>query len=260
MLTFCSQNDLLTWMLEDARRTGAAHPDSLLVQAILGANFAAIHTSTIVRPCLSSAATMLTTSWETFTHALYHLAANPEYAQPLREEIERVIAEDGWTKASTSRMWKLDSFLKESQRMNGVSARQSSSFAFPSSSTDVQTSLIDEHNTVSVTRRAQRDITLSDGTFLPKGTLVSGALNATHLDGDNFADATKFDGFRFARLRTVDVERGASGSRHLYVSTSPRDIGFGLGRQAWCVLRSEPARDAGVDDSVVRGGSSQRSS
>jgi hypothetical protein len=34
------------------------------------------------------------------THALYHLAANPElWLQPLREEVEQVVAEDGWTKA-----------------------------------------------------------------------------------------------------------------------------------------------------------------
>jgi hypothetical protein len=33
------------------------------------------------------------------THALYHLAANPElWLQPLREEVEQVVAEDGWTK------------------------------------------------------------------------------------------------------------------------------------------------------------------
>lgn len=92
---------------------------------------------------------------------------------------------------------------------------------------------------MSITRRAQRDVTLSDGTFLPKGTLVSSALNATHLDGANYAGAATFDGFRFARRRVADVERGASGSRHLYVSTSPRDVGFGLGRQAWCVPPSK---------------------
>ena len=114
------------WMLEDAQRTGKVHSDDLLVQAFLGANFAAIHTSTIVCPRLppSLPANISTTARKTFTHALYHLAANPEYAEPLREEIERVVAEDGWTKASTARMWRLDSFLKESQRMNGVGARQ----------------------------------------------------------------------------------------------------------------------------------------
>ena len=58
---------------------------------------------------------------QSITHALYDLAANPEYIQPLRDEILPIIAEQGWTKAAMGKMWKLDSFLKESQRVNGVS-------------------------------------------------------------------------------------------------------------------------------------------
>lgn len=58
-----------------------------------------------------------------FTHALYHLAANPEYAQPLREEVDTIVREDGWSKASVGKMRKIDSFLKESQRFNGLGAR-----------------------------------------------------------------------------------------------------------------------------------------
>lgn len=61
---------------------------------------------------------------QTFTHALYHLAANPEYIQSLREEIEEVIRTDGWTKVSMGSMWKLDSFLKESHRVNGISGSE----------------------------------------------------------------------------------------------------------------------------------------
>ena len=41
--------------------------------------------------------------------------------QPLRDEVEAAIAADGWTKAAMDKMWKVDSFLKESQRVNGVS-------------------------------------------------------------------------------------------------------------------------------------------
>ena len=53
------------------------------------------------------------------THALYDLAAHPEWFTPLREEIEPIIAAEGWTKAALGKMWKLDSMLKESQRFNG---------------------------------------------------------------------------------------------------------------------------------------------
>lgn len=58
---------------------------------------------------------------QTITHALYHLAERPELLQPLREEIETLLKEEGgWTKNALAKMWKLDSFLRESQRHNGV--------------------------------------------------------------------------------------------------------------------------------------------
>ena len=60
---------------------------------------------------------------QSFVHALFHLAAEPHYIGPLREEIESVIKEEGFTKIAMTKMWKLDSFMKESQRMNGVLLR-----------------------------------------------------------------------------------------------------------------------------------------
>ena len=56
---------------------------------------------------------------QAFTHALYNLAAQPQYIKPLRDEVEGIIAEDGWSKISIGKMRKLDSFLRESQRVNG---------------------------------------------------------------------------------------------------------------------------------------------
>ena len=56
---------------------------------------------------------------------MYDLAAHPEYAQPLRDEIAPIIAADGWTKAALGKMWKVDSFLKESHRYNGMAVSTS---------------------------------------------------------------------------------------------------------------------------------------
>lgn len=39
----------------------------------------------------------------------------------MREEVETVVAQDGWSKASLQKMRKVDSFLKESQRLAGLS-------------------------------------------------------------------------------------------------------------------------------------------
>jgi hypothetical protein len=67
------------------------------------------------------------TSYQTFTHALFHLAANPEYAEILREEAISVIKqEDGWTKTAMRKLEKADSFLRESARTNGISVGESS--------------------------------------------------------------------------------------------------------------------------------------
>ena len=57
------------------------------------------------------------------SYAIFDIAANPEIARVLREEINGVIAEEnplkGWLqKSSLPKLRKLDSFMKESQRMN----------------------------------------------------------------------------------------------------------------------------------------------
>lgn len=38
----------------------------------------------------------------------------------MRQEAESVIEEHGWTKAAMQKMHKIDSFLKESQRLNSM--------------------------------------------------------------------------------------------------------------------------------------------
>jgi len=77
----------------------------------LPVSFAAIHTTTMA-------------VW----HVMFDLACRPEYIQPLRHEVDNVIAEDGHdvdedgflklNKTSMTKLRKLDSFLKESQRLS----------------------------------------------------------------------------------------------------------------------------------------------
>jgi hypothetical protein len=54
--------------------------------------------------------------FQSFLHALYNLAANLQYVEPLREEIESIVKSEGWSKGALGKMIKLDSFLKESAR------------------------------------------------------------------------------------------------------------------------------------------------
>ena len=58
---------------------------------------------------------------------MFDLAAHPEYVAPMREEVEAIIEAEGWTKASIGKMHKVDSFVKESQRI-GIGG---STFSFP---------------------------------------------------------------------------------------------------------------------------------
>lgn len=50
---------------------------------------------------------------------MYHLAAQPEFIPILRAELESCLDKDinNWTKDSLETCWKLDSFLKESSRL-----------------------------------------------------------------------------------------------------------------------------------------------
>jgi hypothetical protein len=60
---------------------------------------------------------------------MYRLLANPEYIEPLRQEVDAVITEEGWTKAGIDKMHKIDSFLRETQRLGGISLSSLDSFS-----------------------------------------------------------------------------------------------------------------------------------
>jgi Cytochrome P450 len=59
---------------------------------------------------------------------LYRLLAHPEYIEPLREEVDAVIEEEGWTKAGIDKMYKIDSFIRETLRVDGLTIRSLNSF------------------------------------------------------------------------------------------------------------------------------------
>jgi cytochrome P450 len=93
-------SDLLFWMDEDAK--GSEKNPIFLAGILLKVSFAAIHTS-------AAAPSQL----------LYDLCAMPEYIQPLRQEIEANIDENGMvSRQGFQAMTKMDSIIKESQRLN----------------------------------------------------------------------------------------------------------------------------------------------
>ena len=62
------------------------------------------------------------------TQVLYRLLSHPEYIEPLRQEVDAVISEEGWTKAGIDKMHKVDSFVRETQRLDGIILGSLSSF------------------------------------------------------------------------------------------------------------------------------------
>ncbi|VUC36293.1 unnamed protein product [Clonostachys rosea] len=145
------------------------------------------------------------TTFASTVQALYDLAMHPEYIPILREEIESVpVDENGmFTKEAIPGMKKLDSFIKESQRL---SAADLSTFQ----------------------RAATADLTLPDGTFIPKGTKLEANTYSIHHDESFYEDAHTFDGLRFYKKR----QNPGHENKHLYVSVGKDDLSFGYGRHA----------------------------
>ena len=80
-------------------------------------------------------------------------------------------------------------------------------------------------------RKATKDFTFSDGTFIPKGTRINAGLVALHYDDALYENPEVFDPFRFVNVGEEDGE----GAKHQFVATSPEYLSFGHGRHAWYV-------------------------
>nr|BED42929.1 cytochrome P450 monooxygenase [Trametes versicolor] len=177
-------NDLLQWFME-AQQTDDQF--RTIADRVMITNFAAIHTSS-----LSGSLTLL---W---------LADHPEYIEPIREEIEEVISEQGWTKAAMGKMWKLDSLLKEFQRHQGLGL-------------------------ASLTRKVMKDITLRDGTVVPRGTTIIATTYDIHHNSAKYENPDVFDPFRFSRVRADSEEERV---KNQLVNTSVDYMPFGHGKHA----------------------------
>lgn len=79
-----------------------------------------------------------------------------------------------------------------------------------------------------VMRKARVSHTLSDGTYLPKGTWVTAPASAIHHSELSYEDPMKFDGFRFSRMR----QQPGFETKFQAVSTADNYLPFGHGRHA----------------------------
>ena len=100
-------DNFLQMMMDEA--TGTDTDPEGLAQRVLSLTLASNHTTTMA-----------------LTQAFYDMCAHPEYIAELREEVQQAVEEDGgWRKSTLTKMRKLDSFMKESQRVNPPSLSKS---------------------------------------------------------------------------------------------------------------------------------------
>ncbi|KAI1334099.1 putative cytochrome P450 [Xylariaceae sp. FL0016] len=182
-------NDMIEWMQQRARKTGDKSFDNKeLANLQMLTATAAIHTTRLA-----------------LIHALYDIAARPEYVEPLRSEIREVTRNSNGIlqKQHLTHMRKLDSFMKESQRHNPPSV-------------------------ATFQRKAMIPIDLSNGFHIPAGTIVQCNTNILDEAPPEWGDPNAFDGFRFWRMRNNPEDA----NKFQFASPSYDSMQFGFGKDA----------------------------
>ena len=102
-----SKFDNLLQFMDDAAIGAEARPDKLAGRTLI-LTLASSHTTSMAA-----------------CQALFQMCEYPEYLPELREEVRTVVEEDGgWRKTTLTKLRKLDSFIRESQRVHPPSLRK----------------------------------------------------------------------------------------------------------------------------------------
>ena len=187
----------MAWLADTAKGRDR-NPDTLAhVQVLLA--LASVHT-TLLR----------------MVNVLYDVTANPDLVKELQEEV-RAETEGGrrWNETSYARLQKLDSVLRESQRMSPPTI-------------------------LGMKRIFRQSYTFSDGLYIPEGTYVCLPTYAIENDPARIPRPEAFDGLRSYRQRqevhqssaTIPSSMNGKGECHQFTSTEPTALNFGYGKSA----------------------------
>ncbi|KAF8167722.1 cytochrome P450 [Crassisporium funariophilum] len=183
-------NDLISWILHGITNKNAVNDTA----------------NNLVALSLSANQILLTN----LMHVLYHLAANPEYAAPLRTEIESAVVREGWTKSALEKMRKLDSLIKESMRISGTSS-------------------------LTMMRKTLKPYTFSSNTHIPPQTLLFAASLPRHLSPTIYPSPL-FSPLHEQQHSTspspTSTSASEGGTRFGLVATTPDWLAWGYGRHA----------------------------
>ena len=150
----------------------------------------------------------------------------PEYIEPLRKEAESVLDQDGFIeKSSFNQLIKLDSIMKESRRFNPLLLGRFPIFCH------CHKLLANPGPTVTFERVIHQPYRLSDGFEIPGNTQIGIPTSSILMDPKLYPDPKRYDGFRFAKIRTQEPNTDAS-ARAQYAASHPASMSFGFGRHA----------------------------
>ncbi|KAK2003780.1 cytochrome P450 [Colletotrichum falcatum] len=179
--------DVVYWLMKSSQKDRSLYG---ITESELFLSLTAIHTTSM-----------------TLNSLVYDWIAHPEYHEAILCEVNETLAKvrdnnGQWTLQHVAMMRKLDSFMKESARINPIGF-------------------------VSTQRYTLKPYTFKDGLHIPAGTTIMFPSDGAHYDADNYPEPESFDGLRFLRLReTVDP------NRFHYASVSDSALGFGAGIHA----------------------------
>ncbi|KAL4966676.1 cytochrome P450 [Aspergillus stella-maris] len=189
----CLDDDtLMSWVWRNSREQDRT--DAYQSQAVLFLTLPALYTTALG-----------------VAQALIDLAAYPQYLPMIRDEFGKGLSEGNGvlSRAALDNMVKMDSFIKESQRINPLTL-------------------------VSFERKTKDAVALGDGTKLPKGAYVAAPAYHIGMDPSHHSSPDEFDGLRFWKLREQASTTGETPDidPFRYDTASETHLHFGLGRHA----------------------------
>lgn len=194
------RKDVLQYMIDMAGNEKEADPSNMAVRYIF----------TIIGSVHSVVAAA--------TDTIYELVERPEYIEPLLEEVDQALKETGgeWGKEFASKLWKMDSFMKETQRAKPTTPRKPNS-------DHARRKALGQANRHLVSHRCivKEPLTFADGFQVPKGAFVG--IASMPLPESEMP----FDGLRYYKesIETGQLQRQ-------FTSLDADHAQFGIGRYA----------------------------